>query len=149
MRSLIILVDLTTRVAAGSTQLGKLTVRPLTRHDSYLALLNDVGVMQHWFNAESPGRFEVLDAILSPHPVVILALLSRHDRATLLTREVGCWGESKQNVSRTCGRRDSHVTRSGRRACGRETGGAQRPEAQRQRTRAAGRGHAWVGAGSR
>ena len=116
------------------------TARASFLSHAYLALLNDVGAKQLGFDAESPGRFEVLDAILSPHLVVILALLSRHDRAALLTREVGCWGESKQNVSRTCGRRDSHVTRLGRRACGRDKGGAQRRRGSERRAAGVGQG---------
>ncbi len=78
------------------------TARASFLSHAYLALLNDVGAKQLGFDAESPGRFEVLAAILSPHLVVILPLLSRHNRAALLTRKVGRWGGSKQNVSRAC-----------------------------------------------
>ena len=68
------------------------TARASFLSHAYLALLNDVRAKQLGFDAESPGRFEVLDAILSPHLVVILPLLSRHNRAALLTRKVGRWG---------------------------------------------------------
>ena len=77
------------------------TARASFLSHAYLALLNDVRAKQLGFDAESPGRFEVLAAILSLHLVVILALLSRHDRAALLTAKWGVGGRaSKTSVSR-------------------------------------------------
>ena len=98
----------------------------------YLALLNHVLAKRHGCDAESPGRFEVLDAILSPHLVMILTLLFRRDRAALLASKWGV-GASERHV------RDSNGTRSGRReqgaGAGTGSGGA-----RRRRRRAAGAG---------
>ena len=90
--------------------------------DPYLALLDDVRAKRHGFDAESLGRFKRLDAILSPHLiVVILTSLSRHDRAALLTRKVGgALGGSKQRHSGTeqAGRRRGRAGACGRAGAG-------------------------------
>ena len=117
------------------------TARVSFLSQAYLALLNDVRAKPLEFDAESPGRFEVLAAILSPHLVVILALLSRHDRAAFLTLKVERWGASKTSVARV--RQPCHSVGAqgvwqgeGRRA---ETRGAESERGGRQGSRGWGR----------
>ena len=115
------------------------TARALFLSHAYLALLNDVRAKQLGFDAESPGRFEVLAAILSPHLVVILALLSRHDRAALLTAK---WGVGGRAIKTSVARVGAETAMSLGRGAGRVAGtrvARRGAEAQRQRT-AGGRG---------